>query len=350
MTKRPNDQTTKQPIYALGIETSCDETAAAIVDNEYNIISNIVFSQQKLHAPYFGVVPELASRTHYEKIHYVLDQVLKKFDIEKKVNLIAYTEKPGLKGALLIGKTVAKTLGYLYSKPVVGVDHLWGHIYSVILSYKGQISFPFISLIISGGHTELSIVNSFTERKVLGETRDDACGESFDKVAKLLSFWIKKESNQRKNIKLHSLLKILTYPGGPVIEKLAKYGNSNSIVFPRAYMLDSYDFSFSGIKTAVMYFLKSHQKPTVNLIYDICASFQEAVVDTLVTKVLHTVEKTQCKTVCITGGVASNKYLRKKFFQVAKKQNLKIFFPHNKLSTDNAAMIAAAGIQFYFFS
>lgn len=336
----------KKPVYALGIETSCDETAAAVVDSDYNIISNIVFSQQKLHAPYFGVVPELASRTHYEKIHIIVDQALKSFDI-KKVNLIAYTDHPGLKGALLIGKTVAKTLGYVHSIPTIGVDHLWGHIYSVILSHKGKIDFPFLSLIISGGHTELSIVYSLTERKILGETRDDACGESFDKVAKMLHEYL----HRLKNVP-RQYLNLLSYPGGPVIEKLAKYGNPESIPFPRPCMLDTWDFSFSGIKTAVMYFLESQIRKKIKfdiqLVYDICASFQQSVVDTLITKVLFAVKKTQCKNICISGGVASNKYLRKKFYNIAKKMSLKIYFPQKNLSTDNAAMIASAGIQFYY--
>lgn len=344
MTKRPNKQTTKQPIYALGIETSCDETSAAVVDSNYNIISNIIFSQQKLHAPYFGVVPELASRTHYEKIHFVIDKALKKFDV-KKVDIIAYTEKPGLKGALLIGKTVAKTLGYLYSKPVIGVDHLWGHIYSVILSYKGQISFPFISLIISGGHTELSIVDSFTERKVLGETRDDACGESFDKVAKMLYEQLQKLSDTTD---VSKYLKLLSYPGGPVVEKLAKLGRPQAISFPRPYMLDSWDFSFSGIKTAVLYFLKSKLKNfSPQVIFDVCASFQEAIVDTLITKILYAVEKLKCNKVVISGGVSANRYLRKKFKKFAQQKSISIFFPQKNLFTDNAAMIATAGIKFY---
>jgi N6-L-threonylcarbamoyladenine synthase len=313
--------------YYLGIETSCDETAAAIVDDNYNIISNIIFSQQKLHLPYFGVVPELASRMHYEKIHFVVKKAFKNFDI-KKIHLITYTEKPGLKGALLIGKIVAKTLGYIFSIPTLGVDHLWGHIYSVILSYKGKIKFPFISLIISGGHTELSLVKSFTKRKILGNTRDDAVGEAFDKVAKLLS---------------------LSYPGGPVIEKLAKLGNPKSINFPRPYMLDSWDFSFSGLKTAVLYFVQSliPRNAGSKLISNICASFQEAVVDTLTTKVIYATKKLNCNRVCISGGVSANEYLREKFLDLAKKNNLEVYFPQKNLSTDNAAMIAALGKYFY---
>ena len=318
--------------YYLGIETSCDETAAAIVDDNYNIISNIIFSQQKIHSPYFGVVPELASRMHYEKINFVVKKAFKNFDI-KKIDLIKSTEKPGLIGALLIGKIVAKTLGYIFSIPTLGVDHLWGHIYSVILSYKGKIKFPFISLIISGGHTELSLVKSFTKRKILGNTRDDAVGEAFDKVAKLLS---------------------LSYPGGPVIEKLAKLGNPKSINFPRPYMLDSWDFSFSGLKTAVLYYVNSLESSKIQpstldrqLISDICASFQEAVVETLTTKVIYVTKKLNCNRICISGGVSANEYLREKFLNLAKKNNLEVYFPQKNLSTDNAAMIAALGKYFY---
>jgi len=320
-------------INCLGIETSCDETAAAVVNSDYKIISNIIFSQQKLHSSYFGVVPELASRAHYEKIDYVVDKVLKKFNI-KKISLIAYTEKPGLKGSLLIGKTAAKTLGYIFKIPTIGVDHLWGHIYSVILSLKGKIEFPFISLIISGGHTELSVVKSFTERKVLGETRDDAVGEAFDKVAKLLY-------EKTKN-------KVFKYPGGPVIEKLAKLGEPKSINFPRPYMLDSWDFSFSGLKTAVVYYVNSLKTALDNkIVYDICASFQEAVVDTIYTKLLYPIEKLGCDTVCISGGVSANNYLRKRLKSLEKNKKIKVYFPEKKLATDNAAMIASAGIQFY---
>ncbi|MFN3551165.1 MAG: tRNA (adenosine(37)-N6)-threonylcarbamoyltransferase complex transferase subunit TsaD [Endomicrobiia bacterium] len=342
----------KKKVYTLGIETSCDETSASVVDNEYNIISNIVFSQQKLHSSYFGVVPELASRTHYEKIHFVIDKALKNFDI-KKIDLIAYTEKPGLKGALLIGKTVAKTLGYIYSIATIGIDHLWGHIYSVLLTYKGEIKFPFLSLIISGGHTELSMVYSFSERKILGETRDDAVGEAFDKTAKMLVEYIQKvKKSYTKNLKfLNQCLKQLKYPGGPVIEKFAKYGNPYSINFPKPYMLENYDFSFSGLKTAVLYYLNSKIKDFYpKLIFDVCASFQETVVDTIITKILHTTKKLNCKIVCISGGVSANNYLKKKMLDLEKKHNIKVYFPEINLSTDNAAMIASAGGHFYFNS
>ncbi len=315
-------------MYILGIETSCDETSCAIIDDKLNIISNIVFSQQKIHKPYFGVVPELASRTHYEKIHFVLKKALKNVNI-RKIKLISYTEKPGLKSALLIGKTVAETFGYIYSIPVIGVNHLLGHIHSLILTYK-KIKYPFISLIISGGHTEISIVYSPIERQILGTARDDAVGESFDKVAKMLN---------------------LTYPGGPAIEKLAKYGDKNFVNFPRPYMLDSWDFSFSGIKTAVLYYLKSiNYKPNKNnkkLISNICASFQEAIVDTLIKKSFLAAEKFNCSRIGISGGVSANNYLRKKFYQIAEKLNIDIYFPRKELATDNAAMICSAGWFLY---
>ncbi len=342
----------KKKIYTLGIETSCDETSASVVDNKYNILSNIVFSQQKLHSLYFGVVPELASRTHYEKIHFVIEKALKNFDI-KKINLIAYTGKPGLKGALLVGKIVAKTLGYIYSIPTIAVDHLWGHIYSILLTYKGDIKFPFLSVVISGGHTELSIVYSFTERKILGETRDDAVGEAFDKTVKMLVEYINKiKKYYTKNLKfLNKCLKHLKYPGGPVVERFANYGDPYSINFPKPYMLETYDFSFSGLKTAVFYYLNSKLKDFYpKLIFDVCASFQETVVDTITTKILHITKKLNCEIVCISGGVSANGYLREKMLDLGKKNNIKVYFPKKDLSTDNAAMIASAGAHFYFNS
>lgn len=317
-------------MYILGIETSCDETSSSVIDDKLNIISNIVFSQQKVHLPYFGVVPELASRTHYEKIHFVIAKTLKSISI-KKVKLITYTQYPGLKGALLIGKTVAETLGYIYHIPVKGVDHLLGHIHSLILTHKNKIKYPFISLIISGGHTELSIVESPLQRKILGNTRDDAVGESFDKVAKMLN---------------------LSYPGGPVIEKLAKMCKDKELInFPRPYMLDTWDFSFSGIKTAVLYYIKSllqRQKSlTQQQVKLICKSFQEAIIDTLIHKVLYAVEKLNCRRVGISGGVSANNSLREKFINTAGKTNFEIFFPEHSLTTDNAAMIASIGLFLY---
>lgn len=315
--------------YILGIETSCDETSASVIDSNLRIISNIVYSQQKLHSKYFGVVPELASRTHYEKINFVLKEALKKVSIEK-ISLISYTKEPGLRGSLLIGKIVAETLGYIYKIPVIGVNHLWGHINSLFLSNQ-NIKFPFVSLIISGGHTELSLVLSYSKRKVLGNTKDDAVGESFDKVAKMLN---------------------LSYPGGPVIEKLSYHGDKNYVFFKRPYMMDSLDFSFSGIKTAVLYYIKDLSKKKVKfnkqLISNICASFQEAICDTLTTKLLLVCKKLNCNTVGISGGVSSNQYLREYITKNLSSKNIKVFFPLKELSTDNAAMIASAGKNFYF--
>ncbi len=317
--------------YILGIETSCDETSAAVVDEKLNIITNIIFSQQKLHSQYFGVVPELASRTHYEKIQYVLEKVFKKVKISE-ISLISYTEEPGLKGALLIGKIVAHTLSYIYKIPIVGVNHLWGHINSIFLS-NTKFRFPFLSLIISGGHTELSIVSSYNKRKILGNTRDDAVGESFDKVAKMLK---------------------LTYPGGPIIEKYARYGDKNYVYFKRPYMEETWDFSFSGLKTAVLYYLNSIKLKSLLLdkkfIANICASFQEAICDTLSKKLILATQKFNCKTVCISGGVSANKYLRQYIKKELSKENIEVVFPKENLSTDNAAMIAVAGRNKYIFN
>ncbi|MFQ3676300.1 MAG: tRNA (adenosine(37)-N6)-threonylcarbamoyltransferase complex transferase subunit TsaD [Endomicrobiia bacterium] len=315
--------------YILGIETSCDETSASVIDSNLKIISNIIYSQQKLHSNYYGVVPELASRAHYEKINFVIKESLKKIKIDK-IGLISYTCDPGLRGSLLIGKIVAETLGYIYKIPVVGVNHLWGHINSLFLSNR-KITFPFLSLIISGGHTELSLVLSYTKRKILGNTRDDAVGESFDKVAKMLN---------------------LSYPGGPVIERLAKKGDKNYIFFKRPYMLESWDFSFSGIKTSVLYYLQDLSKNKVKidkqLISNICASFQEAICDTLATKLLNACDKLKCNTVGISGGVSANEYIRKYIEKKLNCNKIKTFFPDKNLSTDNAAMIASAGRNLYF--
>lgn len=316
--------------YILGIETSCDETAASVVTPTNKVISNIIFSQQKLHSPYFGVVPELASRTHYEKIDVVLEKAMKGINA-KDISLISYTKEPGLKGALAIGEVAAKALGYIYKIPTIGVDHLWGHISSVFISHN-KIKFPFISLVISGGHTQLSLVYSTTDRKILGNTRDDAVGEAFDKVAKILN---------------------LTYPGGPAIEKLAKKGNKNAVFFKRPYIRESWDFSFSGIKTAVLYYVNSLRQKKIKiskqLVCDICASFQEAICDTIATKLFAASEKFNCKRVAVSGGVSANSYLRQYLIDMLGRRNVKLFFPAKLFTTDNAAMIAVAGKNFYLY-
>ena len=327
----------------LGIETSCDETSISIVDNGVKILSNIVASQVKTHNQYFGVVPELASRLHLENINFLLEKSINCIDkkhtknnlreyIESNISAIAYTYGPGLMGSLLIGQIVAQTLSYIFNKPIIPVNHLEGHIFSAILEYP-SLKPPFLALIISGGHTELVIVEKFFVYKKLGQTRDDACGEAFDKVAKLLN---------------------LSYPGGPVIEKNASKIKKPTINFPRPYMWGTWDFSFSGLKTAVVYYVKSLKNKSVelnsNLINDICASFQQSVIDTVVTKTITAAKKFSLKNVVVVGGVAANSSLKKAFINECNKNKLKLFSPRPVLCTDNAAMIASAGYFRYKFN
>lgn len=324
----------------LAIESSCDETSAAVVENGGKILSNVVASQESVHARYFGVVPELASRAHLEKINYLVEKSAAVASGEKRpdagnwkkyigtdINAIAYTYGPGLMGSLLIGQIAAQTLAYLFDKPLVPVNHLEGHISSIFFE-NPSLKYPFIALIVSGGHTELVICRKPCGYKVLGYTRDDACGEAFDKVAKLLD---------------------LSYPGGPVIDKIAGKAGSATIKFPRPYMKETWDFSFSGLKTAVAYYLKSKNgsKPDSGAVADICASFQDAVADTLVAKAVAAAGKFSIDRIAVVGGVASNSALRKHFRKEAALNNLKVYFPSPGLCTDNAAMIAAAGYWRY---
>jgi N6-L-threonylcarbamoyladenine synthase len=310
----------------LGIETSCDETSAAVLKNGRQILSNIVASQEKIHKQYFGVVPELASRAHVENINWVVKNALKGAGIARNPGLIAFTSGPGLMGSLIVGQVVAQVLSYIYDIPLIEVNHLEGHIFSAILEYP-ELKPPFLSLIISGGHTELIIVEKIGVYKVLGQTRDDACGEAFDKVAKLL---------------------MLGYPGGPEVEKNARKGNAQKVNFPRPYMRGSWDFSFSGLKTAVLYYLKKHplkRSPHLSGVRrsDICASFQQAVIDTLLGKIVACVKEFGLKKVAVVGGVAANSALRDSFGKAASKSHIKFYFPSKKFCTDNAAMIAYAG-------
>lgn len=349
----------------LGIETSCDETAAAIVENGQKILSNVVFSQEKFHRPFKGIVPEIASRAHVEKINLVVEKAMRDAGIEmrakrattkenqkrsptrisyppshiEKIDAIAVTTGPGLIGSLLIGKMTADAVSWIFQKPLVSINHLEAHLYASLLEYP-RLSPPFLGLIVSGGHTDLVIVRDFGHYKVLGRTRDDAVGESFDKVANILK---------------------LGYPGGPVVDRLAKKGNPIAISFPRPYLNGSWDFSFSGLKTAVLYYMqgrggaawgmgrgsneKSSQRSTFNsqLVYDICASFQSAVVDVLVKKTVHAAKKFRFKKIVVGGGVAANSRLRERFVEEAQKEKLEIFLPSKEFCTDNAAMVAAAG-------
>jgi N6-L-threonylcarbamoyladenine synthase len=311
----------------LGIETSCDETSAAIVENGHSIVSNVVASQIDIHCKYFGVVPELASRAHIENINWVLAEALKEAnvplnDLNTAVDAIAYTRGPGLAGALLVGQIAAQTLSYLYRLPLVDVNHLEGHLYAAMLEHQALCP-PYLALIVSGGHTELIIVKKFGAYTVLGGTRDDAAGEAFDKVAKLLN---------------------LSYPGGPVIDARAKEGNSIAIKFPRPYLPENWDFSFSGLKTAVVNYVKDCEKEgkTIN-INDVCASFQAAVIDTLVKKTMAAATQYGMKRIVIGGGVAANSSLRSRLKAAAKKEKCELYLPSPGLCTDNAAMIASAG-------
>ncbi len=314
-------------MFVLGIESSCDDTAAAIVADGREIISNVVSSQISDHQKYGGVVPEIASRKHLENILPVISESLKEARLElSQIDLIAVTCGPGLIGSLLVGTGVAKAISYASGIPLVGVNHLEGHLTALQLG-KTFPSFPFLGLVVSGGHSNLYLVSGHGQYRRLGQTRDDAAGEAFDKVAKVMG---------------------LGYPGGPVIDKLASQGNPMAIDFPRSYLeKDSLDFSFSGIKTAVWYYIKKKLKESSklpdSLIADIAASFQAAVVEVLVTKTIQAAKANGVKQIAISGGVACNSELRKQMREAAGTDRLELFYPAPKLCTDNAAMVAAAG-------
>jgi len=307
----------------LGIETSCDETAAAVVRDGREIRSNVVASQFDIHHRYGGVVPELACRRHIESIIPVIDEALESAQTPlSEIDLIAVTQGPGLIGALLVGLSTAKAMAYASSKPLLGVNHLAGHIYSIFLEYP-DLTFPCLALVVSGGHTELYRVDQHGLFYQLGTTLDDAAGEAFDKVAKMLG---------------------LGYPGGPVIDRYAQQGDPQAISFPRPVLnRESLDFSFSGLKTAVSLFIRANQdNMNERLRQDIAASFQQAAVDVLVMKTLQAARQTRVKNVIVVGGVACNSQLRRELSQRAQELGLTIFFPRPSLCTDNAAMIACA--------
>lgn len=309
----------------LGIDTSCDDTAAAVVENGTKIISNIVSNQDEIHKKYGGIVPELASRRHVEMIWPVVDEALSKANVRlDNISAIAVCHGPGLIGSLLVGVCFAKSLAYINKIPLVAVNHLEGHIFSSFLEYPA-LEFPFIALIVSGGHTNLYRVNGFDRYIELGRTRDDAAGEAFDKVAKLLG---------------------LGYPGGPYIDKLSENGNSEAIHFPRAFLPESFDFSFSGLKTAVLHFLR---KSNINseLIMDVAASFQSAVVDVLVEKTIAATKREGIDRVVLAGGVSANRALRQTMKERTQKEEIKIYLLPPYLCTDNAAMIASAGFHHF---
>ena len=315
-------------ILIMGIESSCDETSVAIVKNGREVLSNIIDTQISIHEKFGGVVPEIASRNHVEAISNVTKKAVKEAGIEmNQVDAIACTYGPGLVGALLVGVSYAKALSYALNKPLIGVNHIEGHIAANYISHK-ELEPPFLCLMTSGGNTQIILVEDYTRFKILGKTKDDAIGEAFDKVARAIG---------------------LGYPGGPKIDKIAKEGNPEAIVFPRAHVDDApYDFSFSGIKSAVLNYINSAnmQGKEINRA-DVAASFQKAVVDALVSRAVRLAKECGMDKLAIAGGVASNSALRAAIQEECTKNNIRFYSPSPILCTDNAAMIGAAAYYEY---
>lgn len=310
----------KKDFTILGIESTCDETSAALLKGGKEILSNVIYSQIDEHKKYHGVVPELASRAHAAKIATVIGEALQNHPID----YVAFASGPGLPGGLMVGRVAAETLAKFKKVPIIGVNHLEGHIFACDFEgseAKNKLQFPLIALVVSGGHTELWYVKNYGDYKVLGKTRDDAAGEAFDKVAKLLG---------------------LAYPGGPQVSKQALSGKRDAIHFPRPLLPGTWEFSFSGIKTAVSYYLRDHKDFSIP---DVCASFEEAMVETLVTKTLLAAKKYKVKHIAVGGGVAANSLLREKMQEQAQKAGIEVHFVERKLSSDNAAMIALAAYK-----
>ncbi len=303
----------------LGVETSCDETSAAVVRDGREILSNVVSSQIELHRPYGGVVPELASRYHLELIDSVVAEALARAGcLPTQLDAVAATYGPGLASSLLIGLNAGKGIAFSLGKPFLGINHVEAHLYSPLMAQDSAELLPMVSLIVSGGHTILANVTGIGQHTILGQTLDDAAGEAFDKVAKLLG---------------------LSYPGGPEVDKLARQGNPAAIDFPRSMLDDpGLGFSFSGIKTAVLYYLRKNPQPHVP---DVCASFQEAVVDVLVGKTLRAARETAARSISAAGGVSINSRFREKLTVACARRQLRLLLAPPSLCTDNAAMIAA---------
>lgn len=307
----------------LGIETSCDETSCAVLRNGREVLSNIISSQIDIHRKFGGVVPEIASRKHIESINNIVQEALDEAKVGfNDIDLIGVTQGPGLVGALLIGISTAKALAYGLDKPLVGVNHIEGHVCANYIQHK-DLEPPFTCLIVSGGHTYLVYVKSYTDYELMGRTRDDAAGEAFDKVGRSIG---------------------LPYPGGPVIDELSTKGNKDAIDFPRVFLeKDSYDFSFSGLKTAVLNYLnQKDQKGEDIVVKDVAASFQQAVLDVLVDKSFRLAKEKSSDKIVLAGGVASNSALRRMMKERGKEENIDIYYPSKVLCTDNAAMIASA--------
>lgn len=315
-------------VLILAIESSCDETAAAVVKNGREVLSNIISSQIDLHTIYGGVVPEIASRKHIERINQVIEESLQKAGKTlQDMTAIAVTYGPGLVGALLVGVSVAKAISFASGLPLIGVHHIEGHISANYIENQ-ELEPPFVCLVVSGGHSHLVVVKDYGEYQILGRTRDDAAGEAFDKVARAIG---------------------LGYPGGPKIDKVAKEGNPNAILFPRAKVADAvYDFSFSGLKSAVLNYLNSCEMKGIAVCQaDVAASFQKAVVDVLVEHSIWAVQECGMKRFAIAGGVASNSALREAFIKECGKRGIEFYRPSPILCTDNAAMIGTAAYYEY---
>ena len=303
-------------ILVLGIESSCDETSVAVVKNGREVLSNVINSQIKIHEKYGGVVPEIASRSHTEVINEVYKEALKQAKVSiEDIDVIACTYGPGLVGALLVGVSYAKGLSFATGKPLVAVNHIEGHIAANYITHP-ELKPPFLCLVVSGGHTHLVYIKDYTHFEILGKTRDDAIGEAFDKVARVVG---------------------LGYPGGPKVDKLAKEGEAN-IPLPKAH-IEGLDFSFSGIKTAILNL--HHKNPEINKA-DLCASFEKSCTEVLVENTLKAAESLKVNTVALAGGVSANSYIREKFLQLEATHNMKVYYPEPILCTDNAAMIASA--------
>jgi N6-L-threonylcarbamoyladenine synthase len=310
-------------VLLLALETSCDETSAAVVKDGEEVLSNVISSQVEFHRKYGGIVPELASRKHIEVISPIIQEALDKAGVSfKDLDAIAVTYGPGLVGSLLVGLCAAKAIAWSLNLPLIGVNHLEGHIYANFLLPSPQ--FPFICLLVSGGHTMLILVEDHGKYKTLGRTRDDAAGEAYDKVARFLN---------------------LGYPGGPIIDQLAKEGDPQAINFTRPMLADGYDFSFSGIKTAVVNFVNKNQETATfsrRFLADLVASFQQAVVDVLVEKAVRAAKEFNCRSVALAGGVSANSLLRSQLKQRGEEEGLTVHIPPFEYCTDNAAMIGCA--------
>ena len=318
----------KEDVLILAIESSCDETAAAVVRNGREVLSNIIFSQIDLHTLYGGVVPEIASRKHIEKINQVIEQALKEANVTlDDITAVAVTYGPGLVGALLVGVSAAKAIAFAAGKPLVGVHHIEGHICANYIENK-ELEPPFGCLVVSGGHSHLVRVKDYGEYEIIGRTRDDAAGEAFDKVARAIG---------------------LGYPGGPKIDKVSKEGNPEAIHFPRAKVDENvYDFSFSGLKSAVLNYLNQCEMKGIQIVVpDVAASFQKSVVDVLVEHSMQAIKEFGFKKFAIAGGVASNSGLRAAFEDACAKRKIEFYHPSPIFCTDNAAMIGVAGYYEY---